>query len=256
MTVKADTAKLPPWLRYSEDVARQIDAHLSQADREAIKNGTFEFPYEFYNRPQPPTAPESTTTNSPVVADRAGSTTKTAAPAVNGASQKQAKLIDALLVEKMHDYTVGQVVEAKADWRLTRKMIDFLLAAPRKTSQTLVVETLVEVAKPKQERFDFNSVPDGNYAFFEGDPADDLVKFYRVSTNGTWKNLAARASDTLYPIKNTSAKVAIMRRILEVGLDECRTLFVQKLDRCWMCGRHLTNDESRAIGMGPDCASK
>lgn len=254
MTVQDATAKTIPWLRYS----REVDAQLARKTNPAQVAAA----YQAYLAGQ---AAPRTINGAPSYRD-AGSPerytvgyggertydTPARTSTVKGLSDKQKDLVDKLLVEKVHTYTEAEVVEAKADWRKGRVMIDTLIAAARKPYQA----PAAPVQAPARERFDFNSVPDGNYAYYEGDEANDLVKFFRVDTNGTWKNLAARGGDTLYPVKNTSAKVAIMRHILEVGLDECRMLFVRKLDRCWMCGRHLTNDESRARGLGPDCAAK
>lgn len=250
-TTKTTAPRALPWGRFRDEVERQIAAHTTPESIEAA--------YQAYLAGQARTVTTTSATGAPRTEEYfpARPAARAAAPiarTTTGLSEKQVKLVDALLSEKVHEYTEAQVVEAKADWRKGRVMIDTLIAAARKPYQAPVVEA--PAPAPVRERFDFNSVPDGNYAYYEGDPAADLVKFYRVDTNGTWKNLAARGGDTLYPVKNTSAKVAIMRRILEVGLEECRMLFSTKLDRCWMCGRHLTNDASRAIGMGPDCASK
>src|SRR5690606_17910688 len=109
-------------------------------------------------------------------------------------------------------------------------------------------------AAPTRARLDFSSILDGNYAVRE----DGVVKFYRVSTKGKWKNVQVRASDQLYPIRG-KAGIAILHQIDRAGLAESRLVLVTGLGRCCKCGRSLTDEESRANarvngGYGPDCA--
>lgn len=120
----------------------------------------------------------------------------------------------------------------------------------RKNVQTPVEPVPAPVA-PVRARLDFSAIPDGNYAIRE----NGVVKFYRVSTNGQWKNVQVRASDQLYPIRG-KAGIAILHQIVRAGLEASQMLFAQELGRCWRCGKSLTDEDSRARGMGPDCAGK
>lgn len=99
-------------------------------------------------------------------------------------------------------------------------------------------------------------VPAGRYAL----RVDGVVKFYRLDrpTEGKWAGytfLKAQASDELYPIRNRAEKERI---IAEIGRDiqAAATLYGVELGRCYECGRKLTDETSRALGIGPDCRSK
>jgi hypothetical protein len=41
-----------------------------------------------------------------------------------------------------------------------------------------------------------------------------------------------------------------------VDLTEAMAKYGRELKHCGLCGRTLTNDASRAIGIGPECAAK
>lgn len=236
-TTTKTTVKALPWLRYSADVDRQLTAGLA---REAARGPRIHIPSTGTYRDQ-----------SGDYTVGYGAERSYQAP-VNGASDKQKDLIDKLLVEKEHIvFTDDAIEEIKADWRKTRKLIDLLLAAPRVKVQPKV-EVPAEV--PARARLDFASITDGNYAL-HGEGAE--IKFYRVSTsrNG-FKKVQVRASDALFPIDNTRVSVAILHKIVEFGLAESQMLFATKLERCWKCGRSLTDQVSRERGMGDECASK
>jgi hypothetical protein len=193
-----------------------------------------------------------TSDRAPSPAMRSTSTTRT--PYLP--TEKALGYLNGLLAKREHSYTDVQMAEARADARKCSTMIDSLKLAPWRTFK---VETLVEVSEPAPAaaRLDFSSISDGNYAVRDGDG----VRFYRVSTNGTWKNLQVRASDALYKIDNRKTVAAILHKIVDAGLVESRLLFVSELGRCCKCGRSLTNDGSRddALvngGFGPECVNK
>lgn len=99
-------------------------------------------------------------------------------------------------------------------------------------------------------------VPAGRYAL----RTDGIVKFYILDRpeSGRWAGyvfLKAQASDEKYPIKNLTAKAEILGRISE-GIEGAQKLYGQELGRCYACGRTLTDETSRALGIGPDCRSK
>lgn len=234
MTVKTDRPQIP-WLRYSEDVARQIEQHVTPAQIEAAKRAMLN---------GGPAYRDAGSRDSYTVGYGGERTYERPAskPAVNGLSEKQIKFVNDLLAERVHEYTETEVAEAKADWRKGRAMIDALKAAPRKPYQD---------PAPARERLDFASIPDGNYAI----RVDGVVKFYRVSTRNGYKNVQVRASDDLHPVFGKGG-IAVLHRIVEFGLEKSQMLFATELVRCWRCGKSLTDETSRAVGMGPDCAAK
>jgi len=109
----------------------------------------------------------------------------------------------------------------------------------------------VPVQTKAPARLDFSSIPDGNYAI----RTDGVVKFYRVYTNGKWKNVQVRASDQLFDVRGPGG-IAILHAIVKAGLAESQMLFATELGRCYICGRTLTDEESRARGTGPVCAGE
>jgi hypothetical protein len=238
-----------PWLRYSEEVDRQIAAHTTAAQIDSYVSRAVSGAQTY----------RDAGTNEDYTVDYGGERSysvnppRPAAKTVNGASPKQKDLIDKLLGEKVHTYTETDVEAAKDDWRLTRTMIDTLLAAPRRPWEPKVeVQAEVAPAAPVRARLDFSSIPDGNYAV----RVDGVVKFYRVSTgrNG-YKNVQVRASDELF-MKFGKAGIAILHQIVEAGLVESQMLYANELGRCWRCGKTLTDEVSRDRGMGPDCYAK
>jgi len=101
----------------------------------------------------------------------------------------------------------------------------------------------------------FADVPDGYYAV---DTEEGVLGFYRVST---WKRsgdrkVQVKASNELYDIKGWKAADAILEKIRRDTPEVAGKRFADELRMCWRCGRDLTDEESRARGMGSTCASK
>jgi len=98
----------------------------------------------------------------------------------------------------------------------------------------------------------FEDIPDGYYAL--RDP-DGHVRFFRVSTYRGKRKVQSQASDTLFPINFTSGHT-ILRQIRETGMRDSAFLYGREIGRCCRCGHTLTDEDSRAAGIGPYCASK
>lgn len=89
-------------------------------------------------------------------------------------------------------------------------------------------------------------------------PRERSVRFFKIDApdEGRWKGyvfVSRQASDDLYPIKHPSDKARIINRIIQDGWKECLLLYGREIGKCGHCGRTLTNDESRAYGIGPVC---
>jgi hypothetical protein len=98
-------------------------------------------------------------------------------------------------------------------------------------------------------------VPAGRYAI----ETDEVTKFYEVDrpTEGKyagWVFVSVRASDERHPIKQLAAKHAILE-VIAADPRAASELFGKKLGRCGICGRSLTDEDSRARGIGPVCAA-
>lgn len=103
------------------------------------------------------------------------------------------------------------------------------------------------------------TVPEGHYAL-PSTGENDLV-FYRVDrpTEGAF---AGRVFVKMIvggkPDRNVrrDAIAGILARIEAAGPDAAGELYGQEIGRCWKCNRHLTDEASRAAGIGPDCATR
>lgn len=102
------------------------------------------------------------------------------------------------------------------------------------------------------------TVPAGRYAVV--DPADGKLKFYQVDTptQGKWAGwvfLSVFASDEKFPIRDRSKKEIILGTI---GLNpkEAMMRYGLELGICGRCGRALTDETSRALGIGPICLAQ
>jgi len=105
------------------------------------------------------------------------------------------------------------------------------------------------------QRDKFEDVPDGYYAVAtEAGP----LGFYRVST---WKDSGNRkvqvqASDELHPVKGRAVADSILAKVREITPPVAGKTYADHLGNCWRCGRTLTDETSRAMGIGPVCASR
>lgn len=103
---------------------------------------------------------------------------------------------------------------------------------------------------------DWPNVPAGRYAVEH----EGTLKFYRVDrpTEGRWAGytfLNVQASDETYSIKNVDTKREVLGLIAEDPKGAAQR-YGHELGKCGICGRTLTNEESRALGIGPVCAGK
>lgn len=55
---------------------------------------------------------------------------------------------------------------------------------------------------------------------------------------------------------NRPTKFAALEAILTEGIDVCGQRYGVELGQCRRCNRHLTDQVSRAAGIGPDCANR
>jgi Family of unknown function (DUF6011) len=169
--------------------------------------------------------------------------------ASNTCSDAQKDFINALLDEREVDPKLGLSMEE------IRKAVPHLSVGDATRWINKLRQLPKKRAQPTRERVP--DVPAGRYAIrFR----DNNVKFYRVDrpTEGRWAGwtfLSVQAGDELYPIKETSAKLAVLRIIAANPLEAC-SLYGREIGACGVCGRTLTNEESRRLGIGPVCRSR
>jgi len=107
-------------------------------------------------------------------------------------------------------------------------------------------------------------VPDGYYAIETLDIVEDAaneINFYRVRTvteeGNRWFGFTFVdhiVSETTYPVKGAS-KAKVLQAIAHDPAEASRR-YGRETQTCGVCHRNLTNDESRAAGIGPRCRDK
>lgn len=104
---------------------------------------------------------------------------------------------------------------------------------------------------------DLPDVPEGRYAV---ENEDGVLRFYSVDRpkDGRWAGrtfVAVWASDEKHPIRNPQERRKILEKIAE-DPRAASVRFGQEIGKCPVCGRTLTDEESRANGIGPICKAK
>lgn len=117
-------------------------------------------------------------------------------------------------------------------------------------------EPAVEQSRPATTRTALPDVPEGHYAI-KSTGSNDLA-FYRVDrpTDGEYAGrVFVKSIVGGHPDRNVrrDAVAGILARIAEAGVEESARRYGQEIGRCCRCNRTLTDDESRAAGIGPEC---
>lgn len=99
-------------------------------------------------------------------------------------------------------------------------------------------------------------VPAGRYAI---DGPNGLT-FYRVDrpTEGKWAGrtfVSVQAGPNLFPVRDAGARLGILA-VIARDPAAASMRYGRELGHCGVCGLELTNQESRARGIGPVCAGK
>lgn len=126
-----------------------------------------------------------------------------------------------------------------------------------KPAREAIVPTAVDHSTPIDY---FDDIPDAYYALRND---EGTVKFYRVSTfkrclpgqTRPNRKVQLQSSDELHPARAEAAR-RILREIREMKPREAAFLYGREIGRCCRCGRTLTDEVSRSMGIGPDCAAK
>jgi hypothetical protein len=138
---------------------------------------------------------------------------------------------------------------------LTQEQRDWLAKAdfdtfPSQLSLTRMGEVIEKLKKLdwKPRGSDLPDVPDGRYAV---EKEDGTLMFYSVKTGRHVTFVDVWASDTRYPIKNHTERVRILKAIK--ADPDAGPRFGREIGRCYVCGRTLTDEYSRSLGIGPVC---
>lgn len=89
---------------------------------------------------------------------------------------------------------------------------------------------------------------------------DDKLRFFQIDTplRGKWAGCVftkEQAGDDLYKVRDIVREEAVLRAVIADALG-CLERYGLELGACGLCGRTLTDEESRARGIGPVCIDK
>ena len=104
---------------------------------------------------------------------------------------------------------------------------------------------------------DAEQLIEGRYAVeFEG-----KLRFFKLDmpTSGRWVGytfVKEQAGDEEWPVRATARRNGVIAAIKEQGVKTSALMYGQKLGHCGICGRTLTDEDSRLRGIGPVCAEK
>lgn len=163
---------------------------------------------------------------------------------------------------------------SKAD--IDRKKQHYLLNASREECSKAIDDTIARIEKLRQmskagalvkraekklsfELPDADAVPAGRYAV-DAISGPNETAFYRVDrpTEGRYagrvyvKQMHGERDRRL----GYGETVAALRNIEASGAEDAAKRYGVQIGRCGVCGIRLTNDHSRAIGIGPVCAGR
>lgn len=177
------------------------------------------------------------------------------------ATSKQLSYIRSLAYEREFDHDFRMRLESRLDKNdldiaVAAKTISWLLKKPMKSQRV----TDLRVSGQSVARVSLEPLPDvpqGRYAITD---TDGVVKFVIVDrpNEGKWSGrtfVKVQASDDEYPVRNEEHR----RRLLGLIFQDVKGALAQYgllLGKCGHCGRTLTDEESRARGIGPVCLAK
>ena len=150
---------------------------------------------------------------------------------------------------------------------LTQEQIDWLMEADFDTFPSLlpkkrmsqVIEQLKDLKWLPKNRSEKSDLPDGRYGIKNVPGHKNTVSFFRLRTpkDGDWAGYQfidqIVGHGKRFPVKEADTRKKIRDLIMEQGVVECLQLFGKEFEHCGRCGRELTDDTSRARGIGPDC---
>lgn len=160
---------------------------------------------------------------------------------------------------------LGQPVNARNGERRPASRLEFM-GLDQMTTDLGTVEVerkapslapVVEVAPVTPAPVRKQSVPEGRYALVTGDGG---IRFYKVDcpTTGRWAGyvfVKAMAGGESYPVRDRNFREEILYAIKQ-DVRGAALLYGREIGSCGICGRTLTDENSRQAGIGPVCAKK
>jgi hypothetical protein len=127
--------------------------------------------------------------------------------------------------------------------------IDDFKAFRNELRQTQLSDPAEDRGTPRPAR---PQVPAGRYAI---DNAEGKTAFYRVAEKDGLLTVFVYASDAQHKLPWKTA-LPVLRKIEKYGLHEASVRFGVESETCYKCGKRLTREHTRAVGIGDDCAAK
>ena len=143
----------------------------------------------------------------------------------------------------------GRVVDAEFVARCEARLAEGL---ERRLATRTITWLLARPAKPVTPVVDAPAVPLGRYAV---EAEDGHLAFYKVWQGHTGLRVSLQVSDSEQVLSQATGR-AVLAKILEVTPLEASKAYGREIGSCGVCGRTLTNEESRAAGIGPVCAGR
>lgn len=102
------------------------------------------------------------------------------------------------------------------------------------------------------------NVRDGYYALPSATGNNDLDFFWVHKSGGvrTVDRIIGGHAPQPLPHNQTDAVIDRLFALTPEEAYEAQALYGRAIGRCGRCGRHLTDETSRALGLGPDCATR
>ena len=151
-----------------------------------------------------------------------------AKPKVRPATERQIEFVTDLWNTRQH--VVGDEVPDDMSFDDASAMIEFLLV------------------QPKVGKVAAHGIRHGRYAYRD---EAGTVHFYVVGRNG---RIEVQAGPARHPYTGRSLNEALLA--IKADPMSAAALYGQELGRCGRCGLELTDETSRALGLGPICAGK
>jgi hypothetical protein len=169
--------------------------------------------------------------------------------ATEQATEAQLGFIQSLVRERDTD----RLTELQRTW-LDTKLSQTVL---NRGQASRIISALKKLPKIEQAvNITTHGVPNGRYAVEHG----GTLKFFRVNTptEGKWAGMTfvdVQASDELHGIRDRKYRNEVL---VAIARDPKAAMlrYGQELGHCGHCGRTLTNELSREIGIGPICRGK
>ena len=131
-----------------------------------------------------------------------------------------------------------------------------------KREASLAIDKLREFPPKPKVQSGLPKVEEGYYAVADDTEESNPLKFYHVSYEDKpgskyhgWVRITVQASDDHHLIKSYDTKKRVLSAIAE-DPQLHHELYASELGNCYRCGRTLTDEESRRLGIGPVCRGK